>query len=157
MTKTFNSVEFNGTTFVLKGSERTFKNWEAPSIPNNNSYTIYLYSSEAGEKKATRFDFWCSLAHPVLTDEGLCNAFNCFVSDALAGDMDFEMFMAEFGYDWKKIKEAKKIWQACKESLKKLQSIYKGDIYDLANFLKEQEEEDWPDFYHNKNNKEESK
>jgi len=102
---------------------------------NYNNHVITVTNTENGA--VTRFDFWGSIANPELTKEyDVLNALYCFVSDAVSGKENFENFCAEFGYDTDS-RTAERTWKACKKSLEKLQRIYSGDIYDLANELSE--------------------
>lgn len=87
--------------------------------------------------KRTRFDFWASIAKPELrTKYDVFNAFYCFVSDAIAGNMDFADFCAEVGYD-EDSRRAEKTWKACKRSAAKLNRIYDGDLYELLDSLED--------------------
>ena len=83
----------------------------------------------------TSFDFWASIAKPNLeTEYDILNAFDCFIDDAISGDMSFSEFCGEFGYD-EDSRTAEKTWKACKRAYDKLTRIYSGNIYDLANRL----------------------
>jgi hypothetical protein len=96
---------------------------------------ITVTNTETGNKAT--FEFWASVAHPQLNREyDILNAFYCFVTDAVSGSYSFDDFCSEFGYDTDS-KSADKIHKKCKKSLEKLQKIYDGDIYDLANDLQE--------------------
>ena len=102
---------------------------------NHNNHTVTVRNTETGKK--TSFDFWASLADPELSSEyDIINAFYCFVSDAIAGEMTFEDFCSDFGYDNDSM-TAYKTWKACKRSAAKLSRITTEDIYDLANDLSE--------------------
>ena len=102
---------------------------------NYNNHTITVRNTETGKK--TSFDFWASLAAPELvTDYNILNAFYCFVEDAIAGEMSFEDFCADFGYDSDSM-TAYRTWKACKRAAAKLERITNEDIYDLANDLSE--------------------
>lgn len=88
-------------------------------------------------KQQTTFDFWASIANPrVNTRYDILNAFYCFISDAISGDMTFKEFCSEFGYD-EDSRRAEKTWNACVKAHDKLQRIYPGDIYELADRLQE--------------------
>jgi len=106
------------------------------SKDNYNHHNITVINTDNG--KRTRFDFWASIAHPVLESEyDVINAFYCFVSDAVSGLETFEEFCADFGYDNDSI-TALKTWRACKRSYNKLTRIYNGDLYVLINELSEE-------------------
>lgn len=143
---TFNAVTFKSSTFTLRGSECTNKPWGqmSKSAPENrNSYRIKVICSDT-QYTYTVFDYWCSKAHPKLTDRELATAFKCFVDDAIAGGMTFDKFVDEFGYDEPKL--AYHTWKACQNANEKMKRIWGGDLYDLMNFLIQQEKNDWKDF-----------
>lgn len=124
----------------------TFKNFtvnanyrgdkEASFIKGNyNNHLVTVTNNDT--KQRCTFEFWASIAKPELeTDYDVLNAFNCFVGDAVSGEMDFEEFCGEFGYDTDS-RTAEKTWKACKRSTAKLERVYDGDVYDLANELGE--------------------
>lgn len=102
---------------------------------NYNNHTITVTNTETEQKIS--FEFWGSIMKPeVKTEDELLNAFYCFVSDAVSGNYSFNEFCGEFGYD-EDSRKAEKTWKACKKSLEKLNKIYNGDVYDLANELQE--------------------
>ena len=102
---------------------------------NWNHHEVTVTNTETGEQ--TSFDFWGSIVNPELSSEyDVLNAFYCFVSDAMSGQESFESFCSEFGYDTDS-RRAEKTWKACQKSYDDLQSIYDGDLYDLANELQE--------------------
>lgn len=102
---------------------------------NWNHHRVTVTNTENG--KHTGFDFWASIAQPELRSEyDVLNAFNCFVSDAITGKDSFEDFCGEFGYDTDS-RKAEKTHKACQRATDKLERIYDGDIYDLANRLSE--------------------
>ena len=105
-------------------------------MPENwNHHRVTVKNTDNG--LFTGFDFWCSVAEPQMKKEyGVLNAFYCFVSDAISGKESFEDFCSEFGYD-EDSRTAERTWKACKRSFEKLERIYDGDIYDLANELQE--------------------
>lgn len=126
----------------------TFKNFEVSAVytgskaaewgngrENWNHHRIAVKNTDTGAR--TSFDFWASVAEPELrTEYDILNAFYCFVSDAISGDMDFSEFCGEFGYD-EDSRTAEKTWKACKRSSEKMKRICDGNIYDLANELQE--------------------
>jgi hypothetical protein len=125
----------------------TFKNFtvnanfkgdkEASFIKNNwNNHLVTVTNNDT--KQRCTFEFWASIARPELDGEyDVLNAFYCFVGDAINGKMDFDEFCGEFGYD-NDSRTAERTWKACKRATTKLERIYDGDIYDLANELSEQ-------------------
>ena len=55
-----------------------------------------------------------------LNKEDLKVAFWCFLQDAEDGKMDFDEFLASFGYEEK---EGRKIWKACQNQLEKCERL----------------------------------
>ena len=106
-------------------------------IPENwNNHLVTVTNTD--NKQRCTFEFWSSIASPSLdSDYDVLNAFYCFVGDAMSGKMDFNDFCGEFGYDTDS-RAAEKTWKACKRSAEKLERIYDGDIYELANKLGEE-------------------
>lgn len=101
---------------------------------NTNHHLIYVHNTEKG--MWNYFSFWASIAEPKLESEyDVLNAFYCIVSDAIAGEMGFEEFYREFGYD--DPDEALRAWNGCQKTSRKLKGIYDGDIYELVNELSE--------------------
>jgi hypothetical protein len=105
---------------------------------NNDNFNNHMVKvTNTGTKQSVTFEFWASIAHPELnTEYDILNAFYCFVSDAVSGSYNFKDFCSEFGYDTDS-RNAEKIHRKCKKQLEKLQKIYDGDIYELANELQE--------------------
>lgn len=118
-------------TATFKGDKKA--SWN--NLNNWNNHIVTVYNTET--KKRTSFDFWASLNKPQITEsvEAL-EAFDCFVSDAIAGEMDFIEFCEEFGYS-SRLRETEKTWKACVDAHKRLIRISDIDIYDLANELRE--------------------
>lgn len=83
--------------------------------------------------RRTSFDFWAKIAKPRLTTrEDLLGAFQCILSDALAGGLGFDVFCDKAGYDICSV-EALKNWKACWRVLKKLSRVLGGDkLHDLG-------------------------
>ena len=104
---------------------------------NWNHHRITVTNTETG--KRTAFDFWASIAHPVIDSTyDILNAFYCFVSDAVSGLDSFQEFCAEFGYD-EDSRRAYKTWKACKRAADKFERVSGGvDIYDFINELSEE-------------------
>lgn len=118
-------------TATYTGSKQA--DWE--NINNWNHHRVTVTNTNNG--KEIGFDFWASLAHPHLTSlYDTVNAFHCFVEDAISGDMDFEEFCFEFGYDTDS-RRAERTWKACKKAAEKLRRIYDGDFYELAEKLRD--------------------
>ena len=78
--------------------------------------------------------------HKRVMDEGdLINAFECILSEALLTLESFCDFMSELGYT--DCKEAKRIYEACKEERDKLLKIgiEEDEIYELLEMIREDE------------------
>lgn len=130
MKATFKNFRINA---VYTGSKAA--DWDDKMPENWNHHRVTVTNAENGAR--TSFDFWASIAHPELDKEyDVLNAFYCFISDAISGDMDFSEFCSEFGYD-EDSRKAEKTWKSCKRSAEKMARIYGGDIYDLSNELQE--------------------
>jgi hypothetical protein len=120
--------------FEVKASFKGTKKAEWSS-DNFNNHMVTVTNTETGNKAT--FEFWASSAHPELNREyDILNAFYCFISDAVSGSYSFENFCNELGYDTDS-RATEKIYRKCKKSLEKLNKIYDGDIYELANELQE--------------------
>lgn len=120
--------------FEIKASYKGTKKAEWSS-DNFNNHMITVTNTETQQK--ITFEFWASIAHPELTtDYDVLNAFYCLVSDAISGEMSFDDFCSEFGYN-NDSRTSEKIHRKCKKQLEKLKKIYDGDIYDLCNELQE--------------------
>lgn len=103
--------------------------------PNFNRSIITIFNRNT--KARISFDFWGSIAYPELRNRyDHLNAFYCFVSDAISGDMDFEEFCSEFCYDTDS-RKAEQTWKACHELYKKALKVISEDLYDFANELGE--------------------
>lgn len=127
MRATFKNFEVK-TSF--KGDKAS--NWDKT---NFNNHMVKVINTDT--KQSITFEFWCSIAQPQFKDEtSVLNALYCFVSDATCGYESFEEFCNNLGYN-PDSKANEKIYKACKKSLTKLQKIYDGNIYDLANELNE--------------------
>ncbi len=120
--------------FEIKASYKGNKKAEW-SQDNFNNHMITVTNLETKEK--IRFEFWASIAHPMLkTEHDILNAFYCFVSDAISGNYSFDEFCSEFGYDTDS-RQAEKIYRKCIKQYDRLSKIFDGDIYDFANELQE--------------------
>ena len=60
----------------------------------------------------------------------------CFLSDALSGDLPWEEFCKDLGFNEDSRKDFK-VWKECKKSLAKAQSVF-SDVYEAINDLQEQ-------------------
>lgn len=88
---------------------------------NTNQNTVVVTNCDTG--KWTMFDFWGSRANPEINSRAdAINAFECFLSDVDVGNMTFEEFCNEFGYDTDS-RKAKKIHRLCQKSARKFDRI----------------------------------
>ncbi len=88
-----------------------------------------------------KFDFWSSVVDYLgdknkLDDAGLKDAFECFVSDAIAGDMDIDEFHSDFGYE--KVSESTKVHKGCVNAKKQFEAlgIDLDELYELDEMLR---------------------
>ena len=120
-------------TATFKGDKKA--DWS--DMDNWNNHTVTVYNTET--KKRISFDFWASIAMPrIKTTIDALEAFQCFIWDALAGelDRDFEEFCSDMGYDTDS-RRAEQTWKACQEAYRKLDKVSDIDICDLADELQE--------------------
>jgi hypothetical protein len=131
MKATFGSFKISS---VFTGSKEAPWSKYDRNLRNRNHHTVSVTNTDNG--KRTRFSFWASIAQPELRSKyDVLNAFYCFVSDALSGDMLFNDFCSEFGFD--DPDQSLRTWRDCQRSAKQLQRIFPGDICDLVNDLSE--------------------
>lgn len=138
--------DFATTEFKFKNlliSARLIKSGvQFPNDKNSglhNKFNVSVNNTETGDK--TSFDFYGSTndynnAGTEIKGEELLNAFECFISDSLAAEQDFDSFCAEFGYD-NDSRTAERIYKECEKSLAKARLIIDGDLYEFANDLRE--------------------
>jgi len=94
-----------------------------------------MHGSETFDYYGSQFD--CEKGKKVLTDDDLKGALRCIVNDALYGNMSFEEFCGELGYDEDSCR-AVRIHKACQNSSGKLQNvILESDWYTIVNDLNE--------------------
>lgn len=124
-------TEYKGFTISDNWAQKKDSGWSGSCPAGVGQH--HIVTIKFGDRR-TWFDFWGSRVHPgIETREDLLGAFNCFVSDAMAGDEDFGQFCREFGYE--DAGEALKIWKACQRAHGKLTRLYSGDIWELADEL----------------------
>lgn len=105
---------------------------------NYNNHRVTVRSAKT--RARVQFEFWASLADPELRKPSdLRNAFECFLSDAIAGEQDFAEFCSEFGYD-EDSRKAERIHKACQRATAKAHRLLGADdLYDLASQLRDAE------------------
>jgi len=123
--------------FQLTSTYKGDKNWGC-DVRNPNNHIITVTNTKTG--KFTRFEFWESIVEvEIKTERQLINAFECFLSDALAGiqNSDIDDFQSEFGYT--SVKECIRAWKGCTNASRKAKRVV-GDedrICDLINEINE--------------------
>ncbi len=88
-----------------------------------------------------KFDFFSSEIDYVgdknrLDDVGLKGALECFVSDAIAGELDIDEFHSEFGYE--KVSESLKVHKGCVKAKAQFEAlgIDLDELYELDEMLR---------------------
>lgn len=70
---------------------------------------------------------------PAITkDPSAADVIYCLCSDARAGELTFEEFCSEFGYDVDS-RKAERTWRACRETAPKLRRLLGSDFETFAN------------------------
>lgn len=77
----------------------------------------FTYTTSEADEEAGRIG---------LGPDQLLWAFRCFVDDGIAGDQPFTDFAADFGYDQDSY-TARRTWQACRESARKLRELFHAE------------------------------
>lgn len=131
MQTTFRNFSISATYLGNKAA-----GWGGDMPENYNNHRVIVRNSRNG--KRIQFEFWASLADPELRKPSdLRNAFECFLSDAIAGKQSFEDFCGDFGYDVDS-RKAEKTWKACQRAAEKADRLLgDADLYDLANALRD--------------------
>ena len=100
----------------------------------NNVFAVTVQNGTFKES----FDYHISIVETnkgkkVLTDADHIHAFYSFVRDGIAGLVDFEEFMGEYGYEdhWK----GYKIHKACETAQKQCARLGLGDLYAVSNYI----------------------
>ena len=137
-------IEINDREFQVK-SHAAGEVSGFPNSPNDDGphYRHRVFVTERGISKS--FMFYGSIndyyeGKQRLDEQDLIHAFDSFLSDAIAGDMCLEDFIAEFGYtEDLGSGRATRIHLACQKSLDKINDfgIFTSEVYDLANELRE--------------------
>ena len=92
-----------------------------------------------GNGSRATFDFYGSQRDfdafkRTLDDGEIKSAVRCILDDGASGDMDFEDFCSEFGYDTDS-RKAERTHKACQRTRAKLARVFTGDLCDLLNSL----------------------
>ncbi len=129
---TFKGYKISATYLGNKAAE-----WASDRDQNYNNHRVTV--SHNGQRAS--FEFWASIMHPeVRSNADLRGAFDCFLSDAMAGMQSFEEFCSDFGYDTDS-RKAERTWRACQRSHEKAYRLCGSDdaIYKIAEALRERE------------------
>lgn len=111
------------------------KNWTTSMFRNRNNHRITVKNLDTGEW--TWFEYWESIQEvEIKKEEQLMFAFYCFLSDALAGEMEYYDFCNEYGYDGCE-PSSKKVWKACQNSAEKANRLFGPDYVDIMNDVQE--------------------
>jgi hypothetical protein len=107
-----------------------------------NVTSIDMDTGERETGETISFDFFCSRVKPRFeNDYDLGNALYCYITDAIAGMMEFGEFCMEFGYNDNadSLNASMGVWSACGEARSKLNGLglSDDDLYSLANHLSE--------------------
>jgi hypothetical protein len=121
----------NGFPFDKKGSQSGY----------HNHFVITITSKSGSEQ----FDYYgsshdCEKGKKNLDDDDLKGALQCIVGDALYGDMRFEEFCDELGYDEDSC-TSYRIHKACQKTSGKLQNVITNNSdewYTIINDLNEE-------------------
>jgi hypothetical protein len=119
-------------TSILKD---TVEGWVNKHEYNN----LFAVTVQSGAVKET-FDYHISIADTdngkrALTDVDHISAFYSFVGDGIAGLMDFEEFMDEFGYE--DCRKGYRIHKACEAAQKQCARLGLGDLYAVSDYIQE--------------------
>ena len=113
--------------------------WNNNSLPTNYNHHVITVTNMDDDTSAS-FDFWASQMRPEIQSENdLLGALDCFLSDAISGEMDLNEFYREFYYGTDDIEEATKTHKACQKAFENALYVI-GDtetIYSMANEIRE--------------------
>lgn len=134
------NIEFQEVLFIIS-AKLIDSGVNFPYCTDKTLHDKYLISVVCGETKInfTYYDsaFAFQSGKRELDESDLKNAFYCFVSDAISGEMSFEDFCSEFGYNYNT--RSRSVWRTCGKHAYKLDILLPDSIdkYDLANYLNE--------------------
>jgi hypothetical protein len=117
------SASLIGTTSEFMG-QPTYKHRVTVSTEGNRASFVYHTSINDYNQGKDEMD-----------ERDLIFALDCFISDAIAGEMDLYNFCNEFGYDYDS-RKAGKVWRACQRATGKANRLF-PDLYDMANHVRE--------------------
>lgn len=123
---------------VSAGIKEMGVKWQADDNYLHNKYAVRVINTDTFA--SIKFDFYDSASNytkgvKILDSQALKDALEAFLSDAMAGDMEYTDFCGEFGYE-QDSRRAKKIHKACIKSKEKAAKI-SNDFYELYNQLNE--------------------
>ncbi len=116
----------------------------SPGTPNKHWGKMrykHIVTVRRKEYPPQKFDFYGSVVDYLgdinrLDDAGLKNALECFVSDAIGGDMDIDEFSSEFGYE--KVSECLAAHKGCVKAKAQFEAFGIGTdkLYELGEMLR---------------------
>ena len=128
-------AQFKEFKITTKGLFDKYAPWE--NSWNKNNHIVTVKNTHTG--KRTKFEFWCSCAHPEFrTEYDVLNALYCFVTDSIAGMQNFWDFCDEFGYEPNR--KSAEVHEECKRAyrnVKRVSEYTDNEICDFANELGE--------------------
>lgn len=115
-----------------------------PHCKEDNGYHNHFSITVTSEYGSEAFDYYgsasdCEKGKKILSDDDLKGALRCIVDDALYGDMSFEEFCDELGYDSDSC-TSYRIHKACQKTSGKLQNVIGNacdEWYTIVNDLQE--------------------
>ncbi len=126
---------------VLKQSGILFPNTDKKDTTLHNQFAVTV---SVDEQKGRTFLYYEShkdymAGKEEMADKDMKYAFRSIIEDAISGQMDFDDFCSEYGYD-EDSRRAERVWNECKKSLNKVESMgISGDeLYEIINQLSEQ-------------------
>ena len=146
---------YSDKNFEIEVTSKYIGRKAMPDMKQNTNYHIVSVKNKKTGDVDT-FEFWNSLIHQgrrkkvygrevsdvELHEDEQRTALTCLVEDAIAGDMDIDEFVAEFGYEGEKVSKILRIYNACRAEKEKLIALLRcpmDSLYDLVNALTEEE------------------
>lgn len=133
MIKVLNTEFTLSSMLVAKGVR--FPNTTDKDRCKHNKYLVTIIT-EKGISTINFYDSHTNWKSGVTELTNLQNVLECFLSEACAGDMSFNHFCGEFGYD--DIDVARKVYRACQIQKERFDALCNEDLYDITNALNEQ-------------------
>ena len=128
------TIEYNGKEIELSS------NYFGMACPpwDKKPHHHHLVTIKIGCTKHS-FDYWSGPMHykdtTVMSKKEMIEAFESFLSDAIAANQSIDDFQSEFGYE--NVSECIRVYNSCKEELEAWKNFF-IDPYDLANWLRDE-------------------